>query len=165
MRRNLLGAQDGEVSVVFSAVRCKSGQQGDHHLPHPPQHSRFSLAKKNHAVFARPDRISDTCVLVSLHLPVQTLTSASEMSTTVSRARSASTHWVPSPASARTVTARLARSASVRIHPFPSTRREKCFNDPNNLQAWCESPHMSRLTSYSVKLITCLIQLTEVVHR
>lgn len=152
MRRNLLGAHVGEVLVVFSAVRCKSGQQSDHHPPPhphpllPPLHSRFSLAKKNRAVFARPDRISDTRVLVSLHLPSQTLTSASEMSTTASRARSASTHWAPSPASARTVTARLAPSASVRIPPFPSTSREKRFNDLNDLQAWCEAPHVSRLT-------------------
>lgn len=78
------------------------------------------------------------------HLPVQTLTSASEMSTTASRARSASTHWAPSPANARTVTARLAPSASV--------SREKRFNDLNDLQAWCEAPHMSRLTSYAVKI-------------
>lgn len=38
VRRNLLGAHVGEVLVVFSAVRCKSGQQSDHHPPHPHPH-------------------------------------------------------------------------------------------------------------------------------
>lgn len=115
-RRNLPVAQDGEVSVVFSAVRCKRGKQSDHRLalrhPHRP------LAKINHTVFAQRDHISDTRVLVSLCLSMQTLMSVSEMNTTVSQARSVSTHWVPSPVSVRMGTARLARSASVRIHPL-----------------------------------------------
>lgn len=34
--RNLLGAQGGEVLGIFSAVRCKSGQQRDHQPPTPP---------------------------------------------------------------------------------------------------------------------------------
>lgn len=69
-------------------------------------------------MFAQRDHISDTRVLVSLRLPTQTWTSVSETSTTVSQARSVSTHWGPSPASVRMVTARLAPSASVRIQPL-----------------------------------------------
>lgn len=96
-----------------------------------PQHSRRSLAKENRTVFALRDRLPDTRVLVSFHLPMQTLTSVSETSTTASRARSASTHRGLLPASARTVTTRLAQSASVRIHPLTGGgSRAEMFKGP-----------------------------------
>lgn len=114
-RRNLLAAQDGKASVIFSAVRCKRGEQSHHRLA--LQHPRCTLAKINRGVFAQRDHVSDTRVLVSLRQSMQTWTSVSEMNTTVSQARSVSTHWVPLPVSVRMATARLERSASVRVHP------------------------------------------------
>lgn len=97
--------------VVFSAVRCRRVRP-----PCALQHSRRVLAKINHSMFAQHIHIFDVCLLVSLHLPMQTLMSVSGMNTTVSQASSVSTPWVPSTVSVQMATARLARSALVRIY-------------------------------------------------
>ena len=136
--------QDGEVLLIFPAARCK---QGNRATIVRPSSTHAALAKINHRAFAQRDHISDTRILVSLRLPTQTSTSASETNTTVSQARSVSTHWGPSPASVRMVTARLAPSASVRIHPLPggSAKPEKGCMTWMRCRPAEDLPKMSRL--------------------